>query len=61
MVTYIFLIIVVGSSPKMQVEPMESMAQCTAAIKAIKIADEQRSWSEISPYVDNVKCVEVRP
>lgn len=61
MATYVFLIIVVGNSPKMQVEPMKDMAQCQAAIKAISIADVKRSWREISPYVDNVNCIEVKP
>ncbi|EFF9317885.1 hypothetical protein Q2Q18_003441 [Escherichia coli] len=59
--SYIFLIMVITSqSMNMQVEPMESMAQCQAAIKAIGLADEQRSWNETSPRINNIKCVEVK-
>lgn len=59
--SYIFLIMVITSqSMNMQVEPMESMAQCQAAIKAIDLADEQRSWNETSPRINNIKCVEVK-
>ncbi|MFN1146820.1 hypothetical protein [Serratia liquefaciens] len=59
---HIFLIIVVSSqSMSMQVQPMQDMAQCKAAIKAIDIAREQSSWGEAIPSVNNIKCVEVKP
>lgn len=59
--TYVFLIMVISSqSMNMQVEPMQSMEQCQAAIKAIEMVDGQRSWYESSPRIDNVKCVQVR-
>ncbi|EKS5462318.1 hypothetical protein QB713_000549 [Escherichia coli] len=59
--SYFFLIMVISSqSMNMQVEPMESMEQCQAAIKAINLADEQRSWNETSPSINNIKCVEVK-
>ncbi|CAM8680490.1 MULTISPECIES: hypothetical protein [Enterobacteriaceae] len=59
--SYFFLIMVITSqSMNMQVEPMESMEQCQAAIKAISLADEQRSWNETSPRINNIKCVEVK-
>lgn len=59
--SYFFLIMVISSqSMNMQVEPMESMEQCQAAIKAINLADEQRSWTETSPSINNIKCVEVK-
>lgn len=59
--SYVFLIMVISSnSMNMQVEPMESMKQCRAAIQAISAAEQQRSWSETSPRVNNVKCVEVK-
>lgn len=59
--SYFFLIMVITSqSMNMQVEPMESMEQCLAAIKAISLADEQRSWNETSPRINNIKCVEVK-
>lgn len=59
--SYVFLIMVITSNTSnMQVEPMQSMEQCHAAIKALSIADEQRSWSETSPRVNNIKCVEVK-
>lgn len=58
---YFFLIFVISShSSSMQVVPMQSMEQCKAAIKAMKVADDKRSWNEVSPYVDNIKCVEVK-
>lgn len=58
---YIFLIFVISSqSSNMQVVPMQSMEQCKAAIKAMKIADDKREWSDISPHVDNIQCVEVK-
>ncbi|EOC1104789.1 hypothetical protein AAAW47_003965 [Cronobacter sakazakii] len=59
--SYFFLIMVITSqSMNMQVEPMESMEQSQAAIKAISLADEQRSWNETSPRINNIKCVEVK-
>ncbi|WNY86573.1 hypothetical protein [Leclercia adecarboxylata] len=59
--SYVFLIMVLTSqSMNMQVEPMENMAQCQAAIKALAIADKERSWNEMSPRIDNIKCVEVK-
>ena len=59
--SYFFLVMVITSqSMNMQVEPMESMEQCQAAIKAISLADEQRSWNETSPRINNIKCVEVK-
>lgn len=61
MMPYFFLIFVISShSSNMQVVPMDSMAQCNAAIRAMKIADKERSWNEVSPYVDNIQCVEVK-
>lgn len=58
--TYVFLVMVVtSSSSNMQVEPMQSMEQCRAAIKAISIAEEKRSWTDVSPAVNNIQCIEV--
>lgn len=58
--TYIFLIFVISSqSASMQVVPMDSMEQCKAAIKAMDIAKDKRSWNEVSPSINNVQCVEV--
>lgn len=58
--TYIFLIMVVQSgTTQMQIEPMQSIEQCQAAIKAIDIAEERRSWSDISPRINNIHCIEV--
>lgn len=45
----------------MQVQPMQSMEQCQAAIKSIDIAREKSTWSENIPRVNNIKCVEVKP
>ncbi|NLU17990.1 MAG: hypothetical protein GXW94_19890 [Serratia liquefaciens] len=60
--SYFFLIIVVSSqSMNMQVQPMQSMEQCQAAIKSIDIASEKSTWSEAIPRVNNIKCVEVKP
>lgn len=60
MMPYFFLIFVISSqSSNMQVVPMQSMEQCKAAIKAMKVADDRRAWSDISPHVDNIQCVEV--
>lgn len=57
---YFFLIFVISSqSSNMQVVPMQSMEQCNAAIKAMKIAEDKRTWNDVSPYVDSVQCVEV--
>lgn len=57
---YIFLIFVISSNTSnMQVVPMQSMEQCKAAIKAMKVADDRRAWNDISPHVDNIQCVEV--
>jgi len=59
--TYVFFIMVISSqSMNMQVTPMQSMEQCQAAIKALDVASEARAWSETSPSVNNVKCVEVK-
>ena len=60
--TYIFLIIAMtaGTSPSLQVEPMQSMEQCYAAMKAIDIAKERSSWSEYIPRIGNMKCIEVK-
>lgn len=59
--TFIFLIFVISSqSSNMQVVPMQSMEQCKAAIKAMKVADDKRSWDDVSPSVDNIQCVEVK-
>ena len=61
MMPYFFLIIVISSqSSNMQVVPMQSMEQCKAAIKAMKVADDKRSWDDVSPSVDNIQCVEVK-
>lgn len=57
---YFFLIFVISSNASnMQVVPMQSMEQCKAAVKAMKIAEDKRAWSDVSPYVDSVQCVEV--
>lgn len=59
--SYVFLImVVISNSSNMQVEPMESMEQCQAAIQAIGMANEQRTWRDANPRVDNVKCIEVK-
>lgn len=59
--TYIFLIIVVSSqSQSMQVQPMQSMKQCNAAIKAIDITSENSAWFENIPRINQIKCVEVK-
>lgn len=60
---YIFLIIVVSSqSMSMQVEPMQSMEQCRAALKAIDIAqvETDKTWTETLPNINNARCVEVK-
>ncbi|MGS4823244.1 hypothetical protein ACN4GA_30375 [Raoultella terrigena] len=57
---YFFLIFVISSqSSNMQVVPMQSMEQCNAAIKAMKISEDKRTWQDVSPDVDSVQCVEV--
>lgn len=59
--TYIFLIIVINSSStSMQIQPMESMEQCHAAIKAIDIAEQKSAWNELIPRINNIKCIEVK-
>ena len=61
MMPYFFLIFVISiQSSNMPVVPMQSMEQCKAAIKAMKVADDKRSWDDVSPSVDNVQCVEVK-
>ncbi|QLW71155.1 hypothetical protein [Klebsiella pneumoniae] len=61
MMPYFFLIFVISSqSSNMQVVPMQSMEQCKAAIQAMKVADDKRSWDDVSPSVDNIQCVEVK-
>ncbi|URJ00479.1 hypothetical protein [Klebsiella pneumoniae] len=57
---YIFLISSSAANHRMQVVPMQSMEQCKAAIKAMKVADDKRSWDDVSPSVDNIQCVEVK-
>lgn len=58
---HIFLIIVVSSqSMSMQVQPMQDMAQCKAAIKAIDIVSENSAWFENMPRINQIKCVEVK-
>ncbi|ENK5064332.1 TPA: hypothetical protein MAL19_000285 [Klebsiella variicola] len=60
MMPYFFLIFVISSNTSnMQVVPMQSMEQCKAAIKAMKVADDKRSWDDVSPSVDNIQCLEV--
>lgn len=39
---------------------MQSMEQCRAAVTAIKIAEEKRTWRDTSPNVNNLQCVEVK-
>lgn len=59
--SYFFLIFVITSNTSnMQVVPMQSMEQCRASITAMKIAEENRTWSDASPNVDNLQCVEVK-
>lgn len=58
---YFFLIFVITSNTSnMQVVPMQSMEQCRAAIKAMQIAEEKRTWRDASPNVNNLQCVEVK-
>ena len=59
--SYFFLIFVITSNTSnMQVVPMQSMEQCRAAVTAIKIAEERRTWRDASPNVNNLQCVEVK-
>ena len=59
--SYFFLIFVITSNTSnMQVVPMQSMEQCMAAITAMKIAEERRTWRDASPNVNNLQCVEVK-
>lgn len=59
--SYFFLIFVITSNTSnMQVVPMQSMEQCGAAITAMKIAEERRTWRDASPNVNNLQCVEVK-
>lgn len=59
--SYFFLIFVITSNTSnMQVVPMQSMEQCKAAITAMKIAEERRTWRDASPNVNNFQCVEVK-
>lgn len=59
--SYFFLIFVITSNTSnMQVVPMQSMEQCRAAVTAMKIADERRTWRDASPNVNNLQCVEVK-
>lgn len=39
---------------------MQSMEQCRAAIKAMQIAEEKRTWRDANPNVNNFQCVEVK-
>ncbi|WHM52881.1 hypothetical protein IOBOPIKK_00076 [Klebsiella phage vB_KpnS_SCNJ1-C] len=59
--SYFFLIFVITSNTSnMQVLPMQSMEQCRAAITAMKIAEERRTWRDASTNVNNLQCVEVK-
>lgn len=59
--SYFFLIFVITSNTSnMQVVPMQSMEQCRAAIKAMQIAEEKRTWHDVSPDIDSLQCVEVK-
>lgn len=59
--SYFFLIFVITSNTSnMQVVPMQSMEQCKAAVMAMKIAEERRTWRDASPNVNNLQCVEVK-
>lgn len=58
--TYIFLILVISSNTSnQQIIPMQSMAQCEAAKIALHMAEEKRSWRDVSPRINNVQCIEV--
>lgn len=59
--SYFFLIFVITSNTSnMQAVPMQSMEQCSAAITAMKIAEDKRTWRDASPNVNNLQCVEVK-
>lgn len=59
--SYFFLIFVITSNTSnMQVVPMQSMEQCKAAVTAMTIAEEKRTWHDVSPDVDSLQCVEVK-
>lgn len=59
--SYFFLIFVITSNTSnMQVVPMQSMEQCRAAVTAMKIAEEKRTWHDVIPDVDSLQCVEVK-
>jgi hypothetical protein len=59
--SYFFLIFVITSNTSnMQVVPMQSMEQCGAAITAMKIAEDKRTWRDASPNINNLQCVEVK-
>ena len=59
--TYIFLIMVIHSNASnLQLETMESMDQCRAAIKSISAAQDKASWSETLPRVGFIDCIEVK-
>lgn len=61
MTSYIFLVMVITSNTSnMQIEAMQSMEQCEAALKAIKIADGKRTWRDVNPNVNNAYCIEVK-
>ena len=58
--SYVFLIMVIYSNTSnMQVEPMQSMEQCRAAIQAINIAKDKATWGETLPRTGFLNCVEV--
>lgn len=59
--SYFFLIFVITSNTSnMQVVPMQSMEQCSAAITAMKIAEGRRTWRDVSTNINNLQCVEVK-
>lgn len=59
--SYVFLIMVIYSNTSnMQIETMQSMEQCRAAIQAIKIARDKASWGESLPRTGFLDCVEVK-
>lgn len=59
--SYVFLILVLYSNTSnLQIEPMDSMQQCRAAIKALDVARETKSWTDELPRVNYAKCIEVR-
>ena len=58
---YFFLIFVITSNTSnIQVVPMQSMEQCRSAITAMKVAEDKRTWHDVSPDIDSVQCVEVK-